>query len=400
MSIHKNVAQAVVEALSQIFIKKGHADIVVEKLLKSNPKWGSRDRRFIAENVYDITRWWRYLHFIASKDENRTDTVAIWLVLGIWLTLKDEILPQWDEFAKIKDIDIGTKKADAALVPQILYSFPDWMHERGYAELGPQWTNQMKALNEPAQVVLRSNLLKNSAADLKLILDKANIETQTIDGFADALVLKKRQNLMQNDGYRNGLFEIQDASSQLVAPFLKPESGMFVVDACAGAGGKTLHLAALMKNKGKIIALDTEKWKLDELKKRAARANATIIETHEFVHPQLIKQWAGKVDRLLLDVPCTGLGVIRRNSDAKWKLSPKTLEELLQKQQFILQNYTSIVKTGGLLVYATCSILPSENQNQIEEFLATNDNFSFIEEKKIMPSEGFDGFYMAVLERK
>lgn len=401
MSIHRNVAQAVVDALIQIFIQKGHAEIVVDRLLKSNPKWGSRDRRFIAENVYDITRWWRYLHFIIGKDENKTDSDAIWTALGVWLKIKNEQpLPIWQEFNNVNGINIDSKKSDAEIVPKILYSFPDWMDELGQKELGKEWNKQMKALNEPAPLVLRCNTLKNTIFELKSFFDKSENETELIENYPDAIILKKRQNLQQSEGFKSGLFEIQDASSQLVAPFLRVEPGMFVVDACAGAGGKSLHLAALMKNKGKIIALDTEKFKLTELKKRAARSNATIIETHEFVHPQLISQWSGKVDRLLLDVPCTGLGVIRRNADAKWKLTPKTVEELQLKQQFILKNYSSVLKSGGIMVYATCSILPSENQNQIEEFLAFNNQFTLLEERKILPSEGFDGFYMAALLKK
>lgn len=191
---------------------------------------------------------------------------------------------------------------------------------------------------------------------------------------------------------------MQDASSQLVAPFLEVEEGMTVVDACAGAGGKSLHIAAAMKNKGTLISMDVEERKLLELKKRAERAGVSIAQTY-LITAQLLKKLDRTADRLLVDVPCSGLGVLRRNPDAKWKLSPAFVADIKQTQQKILQQYSSMVKTNGLLVYATCSILPGENQQQVATFLSANPAFEFIEDKKIMPSDGFDGFYMARLKR-
>jgi 16S rRNA (cytosine967-C5)-methyltransferase len=178
---------------------------------------------------------------------------------------------------------------------------------------------------------------------------------------------------------------------------------MRVVDACAGGGGKTLHLAAMMENKGSIIALDTQGWKLEELRKRARRAGASNIETRSIESKKTIKRLYNTADRLLLDVPCSGLGVLRRNPDAKWKLQPEQIDQLRQTQQDILQSYAPITKPGGRMVYATCSILPSENQDQIQTFLAssTGKDFKLISDQKILPQDdGFDGFYMALLERK
>ena len=175
---------------------------------------------------------------------------------------------------------------------------------------------------------------------------------------------------------------------------------MRVVDACAGAGGKSLHLAALMKNKGTLISLDTEGWKLEELKKRARRNGVHIIETRAIESTKTIKRLHNSADRLLLDVPCSGIGVLRRNPDAKWKLAPEFLDNVRTIQAKILADYSKIIKIGGQLVYATCSILPSENELQVQKFLAENANFKFIAERKVSPAEdGFDGFYMARLER-
>ena len=197
------------------------------------------------------------------------------------------------------------------------------------------------------------------------------------------------------------MFEVQDASSQLVAEFLQIEPGMRIVDACAGAGGKTLHIASITQNKGRIISLDTEQWKLDEAKKRARRAGVSNLETRLIEGNKTIKKLYDTADRLLLDVPCSGLGVIKRNPDAKWKLSMEFINKVKGQQSAILEDYCKILKVGGKMVYATCSILPSENQKQVQKFVAAHPNYKFEEERIVLPSEsGFDGFYMARITRE
>jgi 16S rRNA (cytosine967-C5)-methyltransferase len=181
------------------------------------------------------------------------------------------------------------------------------------------------------------------------------------------------------------------------------EPGLRVVDACAGAGGKTLHIASLMENKGQIIALDIYGNKLNELKRRAKRNGAFNIETRAIETTKVIKKLYDQADRVLIDAPCSGLGVLRRNPDAKWKLQPEFIEEIKKTQQDILQQYSRIVKPGGQLVYATCSILPSENEKQIQDFLASEfgKEFTFARDKKVLSHKsGYDGFYMALLERE
>jgi 16S rRNA (cytosine967-C5)-methyltransferase len=272
------------------------------------------------------------------------------------------------------------------------------MDELGFAELSFKWNKELEALNNQAAVVLRANTLKTSVQNLQSQLLKEGVDTEHIKG-TDALILKERKNIFTSPLFKQGMFEIQDASSQYVAPFLRAEPGMCIIDACAGAGGKALHIAALTKNKSKLIALDIEEKKLTELQRRATRAGAKI-ETKLISSPKTIKDLNKTADRLLLDVPCSGLGVIKRNPDAKWKLSLERINELKKIQEQILQDYTAMLKVGGLLVYATCSILPSENNKQVEHFLAQNKNFSFIEDKTIYPSEGFDGFYMCLMKRE
>ena len=175
-----------------------------------------------------------------------------------------------------------------------------------------------------------------------------------------------------------------------------------MVDTCAGAGGKSLHLAALMENKGQVIALDIYGNKLKELKRRAKRAGAHNIETRVIDNNKVIKKLHGKADKVLIDAPCSGLGVLSRNPDAKWKLEPEFLDRIRKTQQEIIRQYSKIVKKGGKMVYATCSVLPSENQLQVKDFLASEEgkDFKLIEDRKILSSEtGYDGFYMALLEK-
>jgi 16S rRNA (cytosine967-C5)-methyltransferase len=216
------------------------------------------------------------------------------------------------------------------------------------------------------------------------------------------LVLKQRANVFGLKAFKEGLFEVQDASSQRVAPFLQVEPGMRVIDACAGGGGKTLHLAALMQNKGRILALDVHEWKLAELRRRAARAGVDIAEVRAIESSKTIKRLTNDADRVLLDVPCSGLGVLRRNPDAKWKLSEAEIERLVVQQQEILTRYSAMVKPGGKMVYATCSVLPSENENQVRGFLARHGAaWELEEELKLNPAEtGHDGFYAARLTRR
>jgi 16S rRNA (cytosine967-C5)-methyltransferase len=186
-----------------------------------------------------------------------------------------------------------------------------------------------------------------------------------------------------------------------VALALGVEPGLRVIDACAGGGGKSLHLAALMKNKGKINALDTVAKKLEQVRVRASRDGASCIETRAIESTKTIKRLRESADRLLLDVPCSGLGVLRRNPDSKWKLSPLEIDQLIQTQAQILQQYSSMLKPGGVMVYATCSILPCENEQQIAKFMTQNEAVWTLDfEEHLWPrSGGGDGFYIARLRK-
>ena len=400
MRLHRNLVFAVISALDLIYNEKEYADKVVQKTLKLDKRWGARDRKFIAETIYDMVRWKRLYNEIAgTKDHYTRDN--IWKNFAVWAILKGITLPDWKYFVGTPTRRIKGKFDELQSDRKFRESIPDWMDEVAIAEIGDKWDAEIKELNKQARVVLRVNTLKISKQELKKKLLEEEVGTETIPNTPDALVLVERKNVFLTDAFKKGYFEVQDASSQLVAPFLDVKPGQKVVDACAGAGGKTLHLASLMENKGQIIAMDIHAHKLAELKKRAKRDGAHNIETRPIEGTKTIKKMKGKVDRVLLDAPCSGLGVLKRNPDSKWKLNPEFLERVKKTQAEIIDQYASMVKEGGKLVYATCSILPSENELQVKAFLKKHPEFTFVKDQKVSPvKSGFDGFYMALLERK
>ena len=403
MRLHRNLCFAVIDGLTLIFNEGKYADKVIQQLLKRDKRWGARDRGFVAETTYDIVRWKRLYAEIAEVKEP-FDRENLWRMFAVWATLKGVKLPDWKYFENTPSRKIKGRFDELSKIRKFKESIPDWIDTIGEKELGKTvWTKEIAALNEQAEVILRVNTLNTTKEKLQEILFDLEIETETIKGYPNALKLKERANVFSTEAFKNGFFEVQDASSQLVADFLNVKPGMRVVDTCAGAGGKTLHIASLMENKGQIIALDIYENKLHELKRRAKRNGAHNIETRTIESTKVIKKLYDKADRVLIDAPCSGLGVLRRNPDAKWKLQPDFIDKIKNTQQDILQQYARIVKVGGQIVYATCSVLPSENQDQVNTFLASElgANFTFLKDKKILSHQsGYDGFYMALLERK
>ena len=403
MRLHRNLVVAVIKVLDGTFNQNFYADKTIEKILKSEKRWGSRDRGFIAETSYEIIRWKR-LYSQISETKSPYKYGELWKMFSVWAVLKGIQLPNWKEFENTPTRRIKGKFDSLVKIRKFRESIPDWLDRTGCDELGEnRWTSELSALNEKANVIIRANSLKINVNDLRKELQKEDIQVEKINGFPEALKLRERKNLFKTKAFQNGYFELQDASSQLVAPFLKAEKGMKICDVCAGAGGKTLHLSAITENKGQIIAMDIFKNKLFELKRRAKRNNAFNIETRLIENNKSIKRLHGKIDRLLIDAPCSGLGVLRRNPDSKWKLSQNFLDKIKDTQQEILKRYSPMLKENGKLVYATCSILPSENELQIKRFLKTEQGkkFKVEDEKKISPAQsGFDGFYMARLSFK
>ena len=396
MKLHFHLLKKVAEALHDIFENKKYADKVIEKLFKGNKKLGSRDRKFIAESIYEIVRYHRFYSEVAKSTESYN-------LLGVHLIKNGLDTEEFQDEYPI-NVDLIKRNLKNKYPIAIKESFPDWMCEMGEKEFGAEdWALIMKALNKPADVYLRTNTLRITREELIRELEKEEIFTEKVEGLDSCLRLIERKNVFATNAFKNGYFEVQDAASQFIAPLLDVKPGLRVVDACAGAGGKSLHLAALMKNKGKIIAMDIHEWKLGELKKRAARNKVDIVEVKVIENTKTTKRLEGSFDRVLLDVPCTGWGVIRRNPDTKWKLSPTEIDRLLTLQREIITDYSKMCKPGGLMVYATCSILNQENEEQVKWFLASEEGqkWSFKKDIRLWPhKDNFDGFYAALLERK
>ena len=402
MKLHRNLVFAVIDALNLIFNENEYADKVVQKVLKFDKRWGARDRGFIAETTYEMVRYKRLYAEIAEVKApfSRPDLFRMW---AVWAVLKGISLPDWKQIEPTPERRIKGKFDELSQIRKYRESIPDWIDELCDKALGEKlWTAEMAKLNEPADVILRTNTIKTTKENLRKTLLDEGIVAEPIKGYPLALKLVERANVFVTEAFKNGMFEVQDASSQLVAELLDVQPGQRVVDTCAGAGGKSLHLAALMENKGQLISMDIYGSKLKELKRRARRNQAHNIETREIDSTKVYKKLYGSADRVLIDAPCTGLGVLRRNPDSKWKMQPDFLEKITKTQQEILRNYSKILKPGGKLVYATCSILPQENSDQIKSFLNSEEgkDFSLDKDKKIYASKsGFDGFYMALLTK-
>lgn len=403
MRLHRNLVFTTIDALHAIFNEEEYADKVVARSLKKDKRWGSHDRKFVAETIYDLVRWKRLYAEIAEV-RAPFDRDKLWRMFAVWAVLRGYPLPDWKYFEATPQRKIKGRFDELSKVRKLRESIPDWMDEIGVLELGEEvWTKEIAAQNRLADVVLRVNTLKTTREKVRARLMDLNIVTEPIPNLPDGLILPERANVFLTDVFKDGWFEVQDGSSQLVAPLLDVKPGMKVVDACAGAGGKTLHLASLMENKGQIIALDIYESKLKESKLRARRNGAHNIDYRVIDSSKVIKKLHEKADRVLIDAPCSGLGVLKRNPDSKWKLQPEFLDNIRKVQAEVLENYSKMVKQGGKLVYATCSILPSENQEQVKHFLTTEigKSFAFIKDVKVLAHEsGFDGFYMALLERK
>ena len=403
MRLHRNLVYATIDSLLAIFNDGEYADKVVARALKRDKRWGSADRKFVAETIYEIVRWKRLYAEIAEVKEPFTRE-NLWRIFGAWAILRGYTIPDWPQLAGTPARKIKGRFDELSKTRKIKESIPDWIDELGVSELGEKiWAQEITAQNQPAKVILRVNTLKTTKEKLRAILMDLDIETEFLKEQPDALVLKERANVFLTDAFKEGLFEVQDANSQLVARLLDVQPGMRVVDACAGAGGKTLHLASLMENKGQLIAMDLYESKLKQLKLRAKRNGAFNIEYRIIDSTKVIKKLHEKADRVLIDAPCSGLGVLKRNPDAKWKLQPEFVDNIRKVQAEVLENYSKMVKPGGKLVYATCSVLPSENQEQVKKFLATETgkNFTFVTDSALLAStSGFDGFYMALMERK
>jgi 16S rRNA (cytosine967-C5)-methyltransferase len=318
--------------------------------------------------------------------------------------------------ARLKDVQLPERDPLQRLAVE--YSFPDWLVRRFQEQFGPEEAQRLcESLNTPAPLNLRVNALKATVEDCQKKLAHEGIETTRTKHSPVGLTAKHRANIFRLPSFRDGLFEVQDEGSQLLAVLIDPKPTWKVLDACAGAGGKTLHLAAIMKNRGEIVASDINGFRLNELRKRARRAGASnirVMTTEEMAAQERFRQW---FDVVFLDAPCSGIGTLRRNPGMKWTLKEEHIAELTTKQLHIMESHAPMVKPGGLYYYATCSLLEVENRGIISEFLHRHPEFVFEDlgssaAKTGFPSllkdgclsllphlHGTDGFFCAALRR-
>jgi len=389
----KKISKELSNAVRKIFKDNLYATKAIKFSLKENRNWDDETRGFFSDNVYNITRYWRLLWYLIKKEPSFNDK-SLALILNAYMFFIGEKVTKSKELAE--------RLHNAKKIRAIKESVPDWLDKLGQKELGNKWNQVLRTLNQKPNLIIRVNTLKKTKDELIKILKDEGIKAEEIHNTQDALLIKNKINVYRLKSFKEGFFEIQDTASQMVSIFLEPKPGMLVVDACAGEGSKTLHIAALMQNKGRIIAMDLQDWKLEVLRRRAKKSGAYNIETRQILSSKSYKRFKGKTDRLLLDVPCSGLGTIRRNPDIKWKISPSDIERLKKIQKELLEKYCNLLKRGGRFVYSICSILPSEGEEQVKAFLEKQNNkYILIKEKRYWPNQDdTDGFYIALIERK
>ncbi|HVN47628.1 MAG TPA: methyltransferase domain-containing protein [Bacteroidota bacterium] len=417
------------------------ADSLIDTFYRSRKYLGSHDRGFITKVTYATLRNWRRCeyHLDQSLDSvqdellpsdrlmlvlvtslilfpaSQTLTVKILEPLVKSLRLK-ELLPQlFENLQKPEQFPSASLKERLA----VQYSFPDWMIEQFISLYGDEEAEKLCAsMNEPAPLTIRVNTLKTDVETCQKEMAKQEIETAPVQYSPFGLNVTRRVNMFSLNAFRDGLFEVQDEGSQLLPLFIDPKPNAKVLDACAGAGGKTLELAALMKNRGEIFASDINKFRLEELKKRTKRAgvqNVRILPVDSI--DELHETYSGFFDIVLVDAPCSGLGTIRRNPGMKWMVTKEMIDEIAEKQKMILRSAAPLVKPGGRLVYATCTILNQENENQIKSFLETNQDYCLLDASSIVGKWNFitmasnrfikllphrhhtDGFFCAMMEK-
>jgi 16S rRNA (cytosine967-C5)-methyltransferase len=389
MKMHRILAEASAGIIKSVFHEHKVLDHALAAAFEQNPKWGRRDRSFIAETVFEVVRWKRALGFLTDSAEVKALCAAQWVRMG-W------DLPEWWNYKGLSADEIAARESELAAQPRaVRESIPDWLDELGSAELGASWDAEIAALNRRASVYLRVNTLRTTLLEVIAWLAGEGVEVAEVPGLPDALVLPPGKSLPKPLRL-DGRVEIQDAGSQMIAPLVDAQPGMCVIDACSGAGGKALHLAALMRGEGRIYAMDVDAGKIAELTRRAKRAAANCIRPR-LISETMTADFAGKADCLLIDAPCSGLGTLKRQPDLKWRLKPAQLDRVRALQKQLLADYSIMLKPGGRLVYATCSILPSENRAAVDGLL-DKGGFELLEELPLSPAiTGFDGFYVAAV---
>jgi len=422
------------------------ADNTVKEFCRKRHYLGSTDRRFITDVVYGLLRNLRFLQATVDESFNRfhaetrlhpVTSIALYAAYALKILgetrieLVPDIAELWSKHHT--DIECGTFLDTLAQVDVVasngqdpvrrcalMYSFPDEVVGEWIERLGVEETDRLcRVLNEPALPVLRVNTLKTTVEECQHALQREGIRTQRTNLSPVGLLLEKRINAQALRTFTQGYFEIQDEGSQLISELFEAKPGSVVVDACAGGGGKTLHLASIMNNTGSIIAIDVQERRLKNIRQRIDRAGVSIVQLYLAGRDQTqIDRWKGKADAVLIDAPCSGAGTLRRNPWLKMTLNRALVERTSATQRSVLETYSQFVKPGGKLVYATCTLLKEENEKVVEWFLAGHPEFSLRSAPEILQKQGIhvegqslfltllphrtatDGFFAALMVKK
>ncbi len=344
------------------------ADAVVSAFFRGHRALGARERHALAETAYTVLRQRLLFQHLAQSGSGVLERrLAILAWQGADTFLRGALGPHEQAWlAEVQKVDRST------LPDKLRHNLPDWLAAPLRERLGDDFWPLVQALAEPAPLDLRVNILKGKREDAQRQLGEAGLAAAATPYSPWGLRLQGKPAINKLDVFTQGLVEVQDEGSQLLALLTDPKRGEMVVDFCAGAGGKTLALGAAMRSTGRLYAFDTSGHRLDALKPRLARSGLSNVHPAQIAHERddRIKRLAGKIDRVLVDAPCSGLGTLRRNPDLKWRQSPKAVAELQAKQRAILAGAARLLKPGGRLVYATCSLLEEENEQIAEAFTA------------------------------
>ena len=428
--------EAAIGLLGEIDKGRAPADDTVATYFRRHRFAGVKDRAAISGHIYAVLRhralldWWIARAGNGLGPDARKRMLAALKLIERWS--QDEMHRAFDgdrfrpgaisneEAAMLAAMPEDAAKHDD-MPPEVAGNYPAWLASHLAAALGESLAKEMAALNGEAALDLRANALKTDRDKAMAALKREGIGVAHTPLSPLGLRVFERIPLATLDIFKKGFIEVQDEASQIAALLADARPGMRVVDFCAGAGGKTLALAAAMKNRGHLVACDTSAKRLERATERLRRAGASIVQRVPLSseRDKWVKKHAAGFDRVFVDAPCSGTGTWRRNPDAKWRLRPKDLEELAALQAAILDSAQRLVKPGGRLIYATCSLLKEEDETQIESFLGSHGDFALKpigevwretiggepphpdDMMRLTPArDGTDGFFVAVMERK
>ena len=420
---------AAIKVVFEVNERGAYSNVALSKILRTE-KLSDIDRRFCTELVYGTVKAGVSIDWIISKYINRPlkkidPKVAAILRVGIYQIFFLDRVPNSaavNESVEIaKKINIGSGKfvnavlrsavrepnkaifptGDTSEAIALSMFHPQWLVERWIEQFGIEQTKAICAAdNKEPPLVLRVNILRSSRIEILADLQKQGIDVVPSTLTEEGIVCSAVGSLDNLDVLQKGLCQVQDESSMLVAHELAPQPGEFVIDCCAAPGGKTTHIAELMKNSGHILAIDIHEHKIKQIKSNAARLGIKIIEPFLLDARKIGDEFAGRADRILVGAPCSGLGVLRRKADLRWKKMPNELKELPLLQSEILNSAAQALKSGGTLVYSTCTLEREENEGVIEKFINSHGNFTLENKKTLLPHvDGTDGFFIAKLKK-